>query len=279
MTVSAVGARARAKSSSAEWQQPLDTILSNRCWLRRERPFPYFVAQDVFVESVYAELADAFQKLLDSGFSETPGRRLAKGMRGYDAYGVNFAPAARGPFRLFASRRWHDLIADVTGTRGTGHMMCGVHHHAIGSKSGRVHNDLNPGWFVDSECSDGVTLARHRVIDYSSGTLRAPGFTPRRLVRAVAMLFYLNNAAWRPGDGGETGLYHSPRMPVDEPVARVPPINNSLLIFECTPTSFHSFISNTRDARNTVILWLHRPYEEAVRRFGQEAIVEWPRRR
>ena len=279
MTAAASTARAGRGGAGAAWTKPLDKILNNRCWLLRERPFPHFVAQDVFVPAVYDQLAGAFQELIDAGTSETPGRRLAKGMRGYDAYGVNFAPAARGPFRLFASRRWHDLIANVTGVEGTGHMMCGVHHHAVGSSSGKVHNDLNPGWFVDSVGPDGVTLARHGVIDYGTGALRKPGFVPRPLVRAVAMLFYLNNRPWHPGDGGETGLYQSSRTPVDQPVARVPPINNSLLIFECTPTSFHTFISNTRHPRNTVILWLHRPRAEAVSRFGREAIVEWPRRR
>jgi hypothetical protein len=47
------------------------------------------------------------------------------------------------------------------------------------------------------------------------------------------------------------------------------------LIFECTPVSYHRFCSNRRHPRNSVIMWLHRPWQDAVRRWGEEAIVRW----
>jgi Rps23 Pro-64 3,4-dihydroxylase Tpa1-like proline 4-hydroxylase len=94
-------------------------------------------------------------------------------------------------------------------------------------------------------------------------------------VRAVAVLFYVGNEPWRPGDGGETGLYETADLPVDRPSVAVPPVNNRLLAFECTPTSFHSFISNRRSGRTSMIQWLHRSREEAVGRWGENSLVLW----
>jgi hypothetical protein len=48
-------------------------------------------------------------------------------------------------------------------------------------------------------------------------------------VRAVAVLFSVGNEPWRPGDGGETGLYETADLPVDRPSVAVPPVNNRFL--------------------------------------------------
>jgi hypothetical protein len=55
----------------------------------------------------------------------------------------------------------------------------------------------------------------------------------------------------------------------------VPPINNSMLLFECTPYSYHSFISNRRSVRNCLVMWLHRPKEEVTARWGETVIEKW----
>ena len=66
---------------------------------------------------------------------------------------------------------------------------------------------------------------------------------------------------------------------VTAPAVRVPPLNNSLLVFENTPRARHAFIANQRSPRNSVILWLHRPVEQARLLFGQGALFRWPRPR
>ena len=48
-------------------------------------------------------------------------------------------------------------------------------------------------------------------------------------------LYYLANPRWEPGDGGSTGLFTSADDSIEAPSAEMPPINNSLLLFECTP--------------------------------------------
>jgi 2OG-Fe(II) oxygenase superfamily len=171
------------------------------------------------------------------------------------------------------SREWHDLLARIVGVTATGDVSASVHHHDPGGASGWPHNDLNPGWFAEPAAGpDEVRLAAEGDVGYHHGT-RPEGVPARETVRAVSLLFYLANPPWSPGDGGETGLYESVRA--DRPSVAVPPVNNSLVAFECTPFSYHGFISNHRAPRNSVVMWLHRDRGEAVERWGEQSIVSW----
>jgi hypothetical protein len=138
-----------------------------------------------------------------------------------------------------------------------------------------VHNDLNPGWFIDRPRPDGINSAASTWCDYHHGEPCAAGTTPVCRIRAIAMLYFLNNGPWRPGHGGECGLYAD--RDASQPSAKVGPVDNSILIFECTPWSFHRFLSNTAGPRDSVILWLHRKRELAVNRWGERSIVKWSR--
>ena len=114
---------------------------------------------------------------------------------------------------------------------------------------------------------------------YTDGCTTEPGIETREMVRAVTMIFYLANPPWSPGDGGETGLYRAAEQPVDRPSVRIPPVNNSVLVFENTPFSYHSFLRNHRQHRNSAILWLHRTKAEVAALWGESAVYKWRRRR
>lgn len=249
--------------------RPLADTLDNRRWWRRSEPFPHVVGYDVLRDEVYQDVVRAFRASLGTGRGY---------LSGHDIHGVTLTPDQHGPLRLFTSRPWHDMLARLAGVRATGDVNCGLHHHVTGSASGFPHNDLNPGWFVRYPSADGIRLARPDLCEYTTGELRG---TPRdpvvETVRAVAAIFYLDNEVWSPGDGGVTGLYRNASDPVDEPVAVVPPVNNSMLLFECTPFSFHGFVSNRRHPRNSIVLWLHRPKADVVTRWGEQAIVKYGR--
>src|SRR5215471_15910839 len=254
----------------------LADCLANRRWVRRGSPFPHVVATDVFTSTFYDSLAEDFHRQFER---EAP-RGLedpALKMRGYDSYGLHFSPATTGPCSIFASRPWHDLLASLFQIRASGFVNAGLHHHSIGSGSGLVHNDLSFGWFVDYPSANGIRLSRHDLCRYTDGTPIAPDVVPKEAVRAVSMLFYLANPPWTPGDGGETGLYRTVQDPVDSPAATVPPINNSILLFECTPSSYHSFVGKNKSVRNSVIMWIHRSKADAVARWGEQTIVRFPR--
>ena len=245
----------------------LEDVIANRRWVCRQDPFPHIVARNVFTEDAYRAFVTGFEHALATYFAKNP-----------DSFTMKMSDDRNSPFAMFTSRAWHDMLATLWGIDATGDVDGGLHHHEPGGKGGHVHNDLNPGWFVGAARSDRVNLPRPAICSYYHGDVAREGVAPRRTVRAVAMLYYLNNPPWRPGDGGETGLYRANDDGVLSPVAVVPPINNSMLLFECTPHSYHSFIAS-KNARNSIIMWLHRPYADAVGRWGEEAIVAWPRKR
>jgi hypothetical protein len=254
----------------------LADVLSRRPWQYCARPFPHFVATDVFTPGFYAEIEAAFGRLLALGLSEThDSERFSRNIRNYDAFSRNFDFDMVAPLQVFVSREWHDMLGRLAAIPATGDVSGGFHHHLAGSRSGDIHNDLNPGWFVAPDDRRRVNLARHDLCDYNTGTPHRAGVQAQESIRALAVLFYLHNEPWREGDGGETGLYDSSRRSVLDPTKAVPPINNSLLAFECRPNSYHSFIGNRRTARNSMIMWLHRPKRDVAQRWGESAIVDW----
>ena len=244
----------------------LEHALGSRRWLRCTSPFPYVRATNVFAERTYQSIAAQYESLLGSG-------QFSRAIPGYDVSAFTVTNTTGGPLALFASRPWHDLLARLFGIDATGELNISLHHHAVGSQSGTPHNDLNPGWFIQGSHQDGlVVYDPNDGYDYRYGST-SPDIPTIERVRGVAVIFYLANPMG--GAGGETGLYGSTSDPIHRPVAVVPPRNNSLVAFECTPSSFHGFMSNRRGVRNTLVMWLHRDKKEAVRRWGESSIVYW----
>jgi len=253
----------------------LECVVENRRWIHRKTPFPHVIASQVFKGWFYEDLEAAFSGIMANGFGNSPDQ-FSRRMANYDAYSINFRPDVSEPLNVFISPAWHKLLTTVAGVETTCHINATIHHHQVGSASGRVHTDLNPAWFLDRDMSGHVQVAQHELCSYKHGFVSDGASRSRETIRAIAMLFYLCNPDWTEGDGGETGLYGSRQDPVEKPVAVVPPINNSLLLFECTPYSFHSFLGNRRSPRNSVIMWLHREKAEVLSRWGESSIEGWP---
>jgi Rps23 Pro-64 3,4-dihydroxylase Tpa1-like proline 4-hydroxylase len=93
-------------------------------------------------------------------------------------------------------------------------------------------------------------------------------------MRYVTLIYYLNNDAWYPEMGGETGIYSSRRQSVDAADKFISPENNTLLVFECSPHSWHSF-RGTRVRRNSITLWLHRDIAAAQNQWPNHEPVYW----
>ena len=278
-TVSREGTLTETDAHDAVSPQPdLASLVASRRWLHRSDPFPHVVARDVFTPAFAAELEGAFNAILGRGLDAGPGG-FSRSIPGYDAFGHTFRAGARWPFSFFVSRTWHDLLCDVAGVRGSGQVFCGLHHHLPRSHSGSIHNDLNPGWFQAAAGPGEIVVSDQRKVVYASGEVLVPGVTPVGAVRGIAVLYFLNNGPWRPGDGGEIGLYSSYGDAIDRPPVAVAPHDNSLVLFECTPHSLHGFIHNRRAPRNSLIMWVHRPRADVEARWGARAIIDWPKGR
>ena len=208
-------------------------------------------------------------------FGASDGGQTHNAVGRYDAWTMGVTPATASLFYPFFSREWHDLISDLTGVRTTGHLDGGLHHHRVGSANGWIHNDLCVGWFPGPCAGTDIVLSDHVGCNYSTGLCRDPHTQPICVVRSVALIFYIANSSWAPGYGGETGLYATPFDNIEDSSAIVPPINNSLVIFECSPHSYHSFRSNLQIERNCIVLWAHSTVETVSAKFGKASIARW----
>ena len=244
----------------------LRRVLGPGTWWLADRPFPYLRATNVLTPAAYAEVTEHFRLLEASG-------RFTRGIPGYDVTAMSLTPDTAGPFEVFLSRAWNDALAGMFGVDVTGDVNVSLHRHEIGSTSGKPHNDLNPGWFPREAATDGITVSDARTCEYRTG--RAPeGIATVERVRAVAVIYHLGNSEVPPV-GGDTGLYRSASDNLLRPLVLIPPVNNSLVAFECTPYSFHAFITNRTTVRNSLVMWLHRTKEDVIERFGEANIVGW----
>ncbi|MFI9507413.1 2OG-Fe(II) oxygenase [Nocardia sp. NPDC052566] len=243
-------------------------LFAHRRWIRRTKPFPHVYAQDVFVPEFYQRLADQLAQVR----RERPAEFGSVG-EGYSASGMPLGALRDGPLAIFTSREWHDLITGVAGVTATGDMEGSSHHHPPDSPYGWPHNDLNPAWFSgETPGPDEVRLPNPTVATKTGD--RAAGVPARETVRAVAVLFYLGNPGWQQGDGGETALYDHLGDGTTPPFL-VPPLDNSLLLFEVTPRTWHTFAGNNARERNSLVMWAHRTKDAATQRWGEDRIEYW----
>jgi LPS sulfotransferase NodH len=258
--------RPRAAAAPIDPDGALRSVLSPEPWWRSSRPFPHAWAGPVFRPGFYASLVDAYRE------NEAAGR-FTRGIPGYDVTAMPITRENAGPFDVFTSRPWHDLLARLFDVDATGEVNISLHRHAVGSLSGSPHNDLNPGWFVPGDPGSEIVVHSPRVCDYRTGATKTAGKAVER-VRAIAVIYHLGNPDVATF-GGDTGLYRSRSDPVDRPLVMVPPVNNSLIAFECTPFSYHAFLTNRNNERNCLVMWLHRSKEHVVDMYGEASIVGW----
>lgn len=265
--------------SSSPWPAgmngaPLADLLAHSKWSYANDPFPHIRVEQVFIDSTYSQLLAAFRETYSRSNAGRPeAERLVYLKGNFDAYLMPFKPSLSGPLSLFVSRAWVDLLSKVTGVSATRDVNGALHCHPTGSKDGFIHKDFSSCWFVDKPRPDGINVANNEICNYRTGAVSIPGTVAQERVRAVAMIYYINNPPWSPGDGGETGLYRTDHDPIHQPAVAIPPINNTMLIFECSPHSRHSFISNLRNPRSSIVMWLHRTKPDTVAKWGENSIV------
>ena len=251
----------------------LEVILNNRLWIARNWPYPHVVARNVFAQQFYAAMEAEFNSILQKGLSECSNSgQFSRVVAGYDTYGIGLGDSAGGALSIFGSPGWHDLIADLFEVEASGQVNIGVHHHRIGSQSGWIHNDFNPVWFP-ADSAGRIRHPDHARCDYKTGAGPLSSSEKIEVVRAVAMIFYLCNNGWKEGDGGETGLFES--LVLGDPCRRIVPESNSILLFECTPRSYHTFLANPGLARNSIIMWIHRDMQGTLERWPEHSLERW----
>jgi 2OG-Fe(II) oxygenase superfamily len=237
-------------------------------WWGHKYPFRHFRAESVLDVDAYERVSSAFVSILETTEGRNIGPyRLAKTNPKYDALMLGMNEDLARSFDPFFSQAWLRELYKFVGLPEVNRIDGGLHSSPQGSHDGWIHNDLCSGWFDESSPEPGP-FPNRKMCEYFNGTPKSKGAKPTEYIRAATMIYYLCNDGWRPGDGGETGLYPSSRMGLHTEFESVPPINNSVLLFECSPHSYHRFIANPGRTRNSIILWLHTSVARAESMWG-----------
>lgn len=237
-------------------------------WTAHRQPYLHIHATNVFPASTYARLSAEFAAILECSLSgATSGPKMVRSQPRYDALILAMNRQLSDRFAPLFTGQWIDHLSKLLGTPATSMVDGGLHHVPKGSRSGWVHTDLCSGWFDVSAASDReLNFADRSKCDYFTGALRNEAAVPSEYVRAATMIYYLNNDGWQHGDGGETEL--SGTSNGAGPRIAIAPESNSLILFECSPHSFHRLLGNPGRPRNSIILWLHNTADVAEARWG-----------
>jgi 2OG-Fe(II) oxygenase superfamily len=237
-------------------------------WERVAKPFEHFRAADVLRERTYAAVASGFNDILDATEGGNGPYKLQKGTKNYDARMLAVNADIAPMFWPLFDVDWIRWLYGLCEIPFVPKIDAALHSSPPDSQSGWIHTDLCSAWFdEDAECAqNGLMFADRNRCDYFSGKPTPLACRPIEYVRAATVIYYLCNDHWSSGDGGETALYASKGK--NSPYSLVAPFNNTVLVFKCSPHSYHRFIANRRSARNSVIFWLHSTVDYALSQWG-----------
>jgi hypothetical protein len=240
-------------------------------WWEHSLPFRHFTATDVLDAETYQELCHQFTVIVDATNGKCAGEHImTRSNPKYDAYMLGMNATLATAFAPLFAEPWLPSLAAFHGLDFLSHVSGGLHSSPKGSRSGWIHTDFCSGWFDESDNTEGsLTFPRPDRCEYFTGLAKSSDAKPKEFVRAATLIFYLCNEGWKQGDGGETALYGAARQTQFTAVKLVPPLNNSMLLFECSPHSYHRFVANPGRTRNSIILWLHSTVDDAQARWGR----------
>jgi hypothetical protein len=239
-------------------------------WWEHAEPFRHYGATGVFDAATYARLERQFTEILDATSGKIDGEYTLKKVLGnYDAQILGFNDILAEKFAPIFTDDWLRPITSFLGMKYLPRVEGALHSNPKNSSTGWIHTDLCSGWF-DEKYSDRekLTLPPRGRCNYFTGRTTKLDAEPEEYIRSATLIFYLCNDEWTSSDGGETGLYGAARETPNTEKRLVPPVNNSLLLFECSPHSYHRFVANPGRARNSIILWLHSTVENAQEKWG-----------
>lgn len=234
-------------------------------------PFRHVVIDNYLNSNTHDAIRQDFNKLLAHGITQLPDQnRLAK-MPGYDCYNWVFPRDVTAPMDHFYSAEFMAFCRETLNIPFTAEVNAQINHHPAGCRSGIWHTDFIHCYHTQDPTNHSGIRPWYFGCNYQSGMPVAGGSDARILkrVRALTFLYYIDGDDWTQGDGGETALGYE--SPFDNEVAlfsAVAPLPNRLLMFECSPHSFHRMLGNNRLPRSLIIGWLHCTPEYAVQKHG-----------
>lgn len=241
-------------------------------WREYSVPFRHFSAADVFDSESYKELSHQFNLILETTAGKRDGLYKMRSAPGNsDGLILGLTDKLAAAFAPLFTEAWLRSLAELLNIKFLPRIEGALHSNPQGSRTGWIHTDCCSAWFDESNCKvDELIFPPRGRCNYFNGKAKNPTAKPTEYIRAATMIFYLCNDGWMPGDGGETGIYNADHEAEASMIKLIQPSNNSLFLFECSPHSYHRFISNPGGTRNSIILWLHTSVEDAETRWGSD---------
>jgi len=239
-------------------------------WREHSLPFRHFSATDVFDSKTYKELSHQFTLILETTAGKREGAyKMRPALGNSDGLILGLTDKLASAFSPLFTEAWLRPLAEQLDLKFLPRVEGALHSNPQGSRTGWIHTDCCSAWFDESNSkAEELILPPRGRCNYFTGKAKVPDAKPIEYIRAATMIFYLCNDGWESGDGGETGAYSADRETKDTMTKLIPPINNSLFFFECSPHSYHRFITNPGRTRNSIVLWLHASVEDAEARWG-----------
>lgn len=227
-----------------------------------------FIVENFLSDENYRKLEKCFEEYLNKGLRfESVDKHFVKSKakaqkntESYSAYVCMPGSILPEPLKVFATKEFQDWVSEVTGVVFTPDFTFSMHYHPEGSPSGWVHSDYE---LVNFRKTDSNTDLNLLTSGYSSQgkPIKDSGFYS--VTRSVALLFYLDDKDWTPGQGGETGFFDEHK----KPIAAFEPRRNVLGFFEVTPTSYHAFAGGNLRPRKSLVMWFHSAPEARFEKF------------
>lgn len=211
-----------------------------------DHPFRHVIIDNTFNDEIYSGLIKKFPEFIAR---TKPYKDQPDATSDYEGYisGLNDKDLTNG-FEFFSSRDLQNFVEKTFDIKTTKYISPSAHFHKAPSKSGFIHRDMNICSFQDGP-GEFITTGG---VSYSDDSNAHPNSV--KVIRSVALLYYLNNHDNIGIEGGGTGLYSSYNN--GELLKVIEPKNNRLFIFPMGHNSFHAYIGANFD-RSAIVSWFH----------------------
>jgi hypothetical protein len=210
-------------------------------------PFNYIIIDNLFSQSIYSSICSKFSSFISRTvpYKDQPG--ATSDYEGYIA-GLGLEDLNKG-YDFFASKELQSFIEKQFNIKTSKYISPSAHFHKAPSKSGFIHRDMNICSFdPNRQNTDFVTTGGVAYTDDSNTNSNSI-----KMIRSIALLYYLNNTDTLGAKGGGTGIYDGYDGNL---IYTVEPKNNRLFMFEICHNSYHAFIGANFD-RSAIVSWFH----------------------
>lgn len=212
-------------------------------------PFNYMIIDNLFNQEMYRKLCDKFPSFISrtKPYKDQPG--ATSDYEGYIS-GLGLNDDLIDGYDLFASKELQSFVEKEFNIKTSKYISPSAHFHRAPSKSGFIHRDMNICSFKVTDPNDDTFVTTGGVV-YTDDTRSNPHSV--KMIRSIAMLYYLNNDDSHSATGGGTGIYSAYNGGL---LSTIEPKNNRLFIFEICNNSYHAFIGANFD-RSAIVNWFH----------------------